>query len=142
MIGVPRNAEQAEVCASLLELRNGSRPSPSARYLVWLCDNRPEWVVAFDNWLGTSCFVVQANTHTRFIPRTLIKATFEYAFGPLKRTLLFSAVDENNDIALRINKFVGFTEVTRFPSIMPDGGALILMSLRRDQCRWLETLNG
>lgn len=139
MISWPTNAAQKEACRELFRLRCGAAPAEDAHYLVWLKDGQPEWFVAFDHWVGHTCQISQAATHTRPFPRQLVKAVFQYAFDVLHRKMIFAVVDEENEPAMRMDRFLGFREEKRWPGMATSGGDLVLLSITREQCRFLET---
>ncbi len=75
-------------------------------------------------------------------PRSLIRAVFRYAFENLKCKVLFGIVEESNEAALRLDRWLGFREVYRVAGCANDGGDLILLEMRREKCRWLGEWNG
>lgn len=140
MISWPTNEVQERACRELVQLRCGAAPGPDAHYLVWVQDNQIEWVVAIDGWVGKTCQLTQANRRTRPFPRQLVKLVFHYVFNVLKREYVFALVDEDNEAALRINKFLGFIEERRWAGMATSGKDLLLLGMPKARCRFLETL--
>lgn len=140
MISWPVNAGQYRACRDLIAQRCGASPANDAHYLVWLQDNEPRYVVGFDNFAGKTVQLLQATSHTGPIPRQFARAVFKYAFDILQKRIVFGVVDSTNERAIKINQFSGFVEEKRWPGMAKSDGDLILMSLTREQCRWLKEL--
>lgn len=138
MISWPTNEAQLQACRELFAKRCGAALPYDAHYLVWVVDNQPTWVVGYYDWVGHTCQMSQANTGTRPIPRTFAREAFRYAFDVLKRKMVFAVVSEGNGQAMRVNKFLGFVGDRRWPEMAKNDHDLVLLTMTRDQCRFLE----
>jgi RimJ/RimL family protein N-acetyltransferase len=83
----------------------------------------------------------QANTGIRPIPRKFAREVFRYAFDVLHRKMVFAVVSEGNEQALRVNRFLGFQEDRRWPGMALHDHDLLLLTMTREQCRFLEKPN-
>ena len=93
-------------------------------------------VVGFDGWNGASCQIHVAG-EGNWVNRELIRCVFDYAFNTAEMKVLIGAVPSGNERAIHFDKRMGFKEVARIKDAHPDG-ELIILSMRRDECRFLE----
>lgn len=140
MISWPTNEYQLQACRELFQLRCGASLPPDAHYLTWVVDNQPTWVVGYYDWVGHTCQLSQCNSGPRPVPRSFAKAVFQYAFDIMKRKMVFAVVSDGNEQAMRVNRFLGFKEVMRWPEMAKYDHDLVLLTMTRDQCRFLETV--
>ena len=63
--------------------------------------------------------------------------TFDYPFNQLGVKKLIGQVPSSNLKALEFDKKLGFKEEARISDVFPDGD-LIVLSMRREDCRWLK----
>lgn len=137
MIVVPSNEEEVTWCRNFLLARGHIEVTASASWLVWEREGMPQWVVAFDSWVGTTCQMHMASQGAMFWPRSLMRVVFQHGFVALKRTHLFGLVNSNNPAAMRIDTWLGFREVYRVPKVHDDGGDLVIFEMTPADCRWL-----
>lgn len=97
-------------------------------------------VVGFDGWNGASCQMHVAG-EGNWVTRELLRATFEYAFKVAGLKVVLGLVPSGNANALRFDRHIGFSEVARIKDAHPDG-ELIVLELRRENCRYLREENG
>lgn len=122
-------------------LSKGVWTTDGAHYLFWLSAVAPQWVVAFDSWLGKTCQLHFAAARTRCPPRGMIRAVFHYAFLIQERELVFGLVDSTNRAALRFDLWLGFEESIRYAGVASTGGDIIVLKMPRSKCRWLKELH-
>jgi RimJ/RimL family protein N-acetyltransferase len=92
-------------------------------------------VVGFDGYNGASVQMHVAGT-PHWISPAVLHAAFDYPFNHLGCNVVFGSVPSGNAEALRFNTKLGFTILAEVPGAHPDG-SLILMALRREDCKWL-----
>jgi RimJ/RimL family protein N-acetyltransferase len=68
--------------------------------------------------------------------RELLCRVFEYCFIKLGVKKVFAPVPSDNLKALELNRRVGFKDEVTVAGVFADCD-LIVLSMRRDQCRWL-----
>jgi RimJ/RimL family protein N-acetyltransferase len=93
-------------------------------------------VVGFNGYNGASIQMHMAGDGGRWITRKLIREAFRYAFKTCGCEVVFGMVPSGNRTALDIDLRLGFQEVAVVPDAHPDG-ALHILAMRRDECRWL-----
>jgi RimJ/RimL family protein N-acetyltransferase len=98
----------------------------------------PKWVVGFDDWMGSTCQLYMASELGYLLPTKLIKATFHHGFNVLKRTHIFGVVNSLNSRAMRLDTWLGFTEVLRVAGAHEGGGDIVVFQMTPETCRWLE----
>ena len=92
--------------------------------------------VIYTNYLGASIQIHITAIKPGFLTRTFLWFAFTYPFEQLKVTTLFGQVQSDNKVALDLDRRLGFKEVLRIDGIYPTG-QLVLLSMTRDECRWL-----
>jgi hypothetical protein len=130
-------AHYQDILASWLCKRIGLVPSPHLRCFGVVQEGELVAVVGFDGWNGASCQMHVAGDGGHWVTRTLLRTVFRYAFADNELKLVLGIIPSGNTAALRFNSHIGFTEVTRIEGAHPDG-ALVIMELRRENCRWLK----
>lgn len=68
----------------------------------------------------------------------LLVPSFEYPFIEQDRKIALIGVLSSNAKSLTMVARLGFTEVCRFPQAWDDTTDMILFSMRREDCRWLD----
>lgn len=127
-----------DILATWLCKRIGLVGSPHMRCIGQVeSDGKIIGVVGFDGYNGASVMMHVAGEGARWVSKSLLYATFDYAFRRLKCNLVLGLVPSGNKAALRFNRHLGFTVECVMQGAHPDG-SLILMSLRRENCRYLD----
>lgn len=72
-----------------------------------------------------------------WVSRHILYAAFHYPFVALKCNVVLGLVPSGNKEALRFNRRLGFETLIELEGGHPDG-ALIMMSMRKENCRWLD----
>lgn len=93
--------------------------------------------VIYQNYTGTSIGVHMAGFNPHWGNRDLLWVIFDYAFRQLGCKKVFGQLPASNTKALEIDLKLGFKIVTTIDDVFPDG-ALIVVALDRDDCRWLK----
>lgn len=121
--------------------RIGYMPTPHLRCIANVTpEGKILGVVGLDGWNGASAQMHVAGEGS-WVSRELIRATFDYVFNVAGLSLVLGLLPSSNDKALRFNRHVGFSEVARVKGGHPDGD-LVIMELRRENCRFLRKENG
>lgn len=78
--------------------------------------------------------------------RALLRLAFEYPFVQQNRGLVIAYVSAKNSEALRLDASLGFRETHRIVDGHSMGVDLVLLEMRKHECRWIsqpqELLNG
>lgn len=85
----------------------------------------------------TRCTLHCAAIGKTWLNRRALFAIFDYVFNQLKVKVVLDTVSSSNEASLRFTKHLGFTEVCRIANAAPDGD-LVIFTLRREDCRWLD----
>jgi hypothetical protein len=95
-------------------------------------------VVGYDNYNGASVQMHVAG-EPGWVDRTILFATFDYPFRVMKCNMVLGFVPSGNKDAIQFNTRLGFKIENELQGAHPDG-SLLIMVMRREECRWLEVL--
>lgn len=73
-----------------------------------------------------------------WISRDLLWACFYYPFVQLGCEYIFGQVPDDNPRALALNHHLGYREIARIPDVYDNGAGLIVIRMRRADCRYLK----
>lgn len=93
-------------------------------------------VIGFDGWNGACCEMHVAG-EGNWISRDLLFAAFDYPFNVGNCSLVIGRIPSGNKSALKLNLHLGFKVEHTIEGAHPDG-SLVIMTMRRAECRWLE----
>jgi len=93
-------------------------------------------MVGYDAWTPNSCAMHVAIEEPIAIRRLIHKA-FEIPFVSFGRGVIFGSVLSTNPRALALDLHLGFRELARLRDAWMVGIDLILLEMRREDCRWL-----
>lgn len=92
--------------------------------------------VLFTNYTQTAIWLHMAGCGGRWASPTFLWVVFDYGFNQLGCTRLYGVVEQANTHALGLDMELGF----EIEAILPDmfaSGAAVVVSMTREQCRWL-----
>ncbi len=129
-----------DLLASWLCSRIGYIPSQAIKCIGNMIDGKIVGVVGFDGYNGASVMMHVAGDGN-WCTRSLLFAAFDYPFKRLRCKMVIGLVPSGNREALRFNERLGFKVENELHDAHPDG-SLVLMTMRRDECRWTEERYG
>lgn len=94
-------------------------------------------VIGYNGMVGRVCMMHSAIDDPSVVDRTFLRAIFSYPFEQLGMTDVLATVDESNSRAREIDERLGFKEMNRLEGSAMDGGDLLILRMRRSECRWL-----
>jgi hypothetical protein len=117
--------------------RIGYVPSPHLKCIgsVDSTESVLRGVVGYDGYNGASVMMHMAG-EPGWIDKAILHAAFDYPFNEMGCNQVLGLVPSGNAAALAINKRLGFEVVAELPMAHPDG-ALVLMRMTRENCKWL-----
>lgn len=138
------------------------REAPPEHY-PWICNRLGLWptagfraleafeadgpirgMVAYDHWAPNSVSVHIAIESAAAL-RAFVKGrapAFHYPFIHSGRGVLLGTVRSDNEKALKLDRHLGFREVTRLKDAAEKGVDVVIMEMRRENCRWLGGTHG
>ena len=130
--------ELQQVAADILLNEIGVQPSADQRAILWVDPKTRdvEWCVGYNAFIGKTCQMHVVNLKGKSTPRTLICAAFDYAFNTAGREVVFGVLNSANPHAVEYDR----TGATVAFSPRDDGGDIVLLQMRRDECRWIKEL--
>lgn len=93
--------------------------------------------VVYQNFTGASIGIHVAAFRDDWINKDMLWVTFHYPFVQLGCKKLFGQVPASNRKALEFDLKLGFKIEATIADVFPDGD-LIVVSMHRDDCRWLK----
>ena len=129
-----------DILASWLCHRIGHMPTQAIRCIGEVRDGQIIGVVGFDGYNGASVQMHVAGS-PGWVTRSILFAAFDYPFNRLKCKMVLGLVPSGNKEAIRFNERLGFQLENELHDAHPDG-ALLLMTMRREECRFLEKRYG
>lgn len=115
--------------------RIGLVPTRHFKCLANVIDGRVVGAVGYDGFNGASVHMHSAGDGN-WVTKKLLWAAFDYPFNACKLGMVIGVVPSGNAQALKFNENLGFTTQCKLEGAHPDG-SLILMTMRREQCRFL-----
>lgn len=92
--------------------------------------------VAYEGFNGRTVWMhVAAVPGARWMSRDYLRACFIYPFVQLGVDAVRGYVSASNKRALEFDKHLGFREEARLEGAAPDGGDVLILVMRREQCR-------
>ena len=90
-----------------------------------------------DSWTHTSVMIHQAIDRPMLLRHRWLEEIAFWVFVVGRRKVMYALVPSDNDKAYKLDLNIGFKELIRLKEAAMDGVDLILMELRREDCRWL-----
>lgn len=140
MIVSARNQAEWNALASFLQHYATVKPTADLQLIGWVSDEgKLVAVVGFNGFIGKVAQIhVAFDKDWHFTPRALLREVFRYAFVTCDREMLIGVVNSRNVKAMRYDLRIGFREAFRFPGMHDDGGDIVLLTMKKSDCRYLE----
>jgi len=129
-----------DVLATWLCSRIGLVPSQNIKCIGNVVDGQIIGVVGFDGYNGASVMMHVAG-EGNWCTRSMLFATFDYPFKRLHCRVVIGLVPSGNKEAIKFNERIGFKLENELHGAHPDG-SLLLMTMRPEECRWMEARYG
>lgn len=97
-------------------------------------------VVGYNGFCGRTCMMHVAGDG-RWVNREFLWAAFSYPFQQLDVVQVFATVASRNTQALRFNYHLGFTLMKTVVRGWGPDDDLLILTMPKNQCRWLEIKN-
>lgn len=137
MIVLPKDQHEWLALAAFLKPAY-VQPSPDLRVIGWVSEGRLAIVVGFNGFLGKLAQIHMAYAPDwHFTPRALLDQVFHHGFITEGREMLIGIVNSKNTKALRMDLHLGFKELYRLPGMHDDGGDVVVLGMKKDECRYL-----
>ena len=98
-------------------------------------------VVGYNGFLPNSCQIHVASTDVYWLNKDLLFAIFDYPFNKLKVKAIIAPICKDNVKSLNLCRKLGFENVADIPYGHPKGD-LIVVAMKRNQCKWLQQGEG
>lgn len=115
------------------------QPTRDLRVIGWVTENKLRMVVGLNAFIGGVCQIhVAMEPGYEFTPKAMLEYVFFEVFNVLKVKQLLGIVNSHNRKAMVYDKHLGFSEITRLPGMHDDGGDLVLLGMKAEDCRYLD----
>lgn len=104
-------------------------------------DGKLVGVTGFNNFLPNSCQIHVASTDVYFLNRWYLNCVFDYPFNKLGVKVIIAPIYKGNVKSLNLCRKLGFEQVADIPYGHPEGD-LIVVTMKRNQCKWLQQGEG
>lgn len=118
--------------------RSGCALTPALRGIEAIDDKGiVRGAVGFDAWLGNAAQMHIA-LDSPIALRALLGPAFRYLFVDCGKDVALGFLPSHNVRALKFDQHIGFREVYRLKDGAAPGDDMVLLELRREECRWLK----
>ena len=94
-------------------------------------------VVGYNNFTEKLCQIHVASTDVYWLNKDLLFAIFDYPFNKVGVKVILAPICKDNHKSLNLCRKLGFEKVAEIPYAHKDGD-LVIMSMKRNQCKWLQ----
>lgn len=94
-------------------------------------------IAVFDSFTVDACSVHFAIDNPLVIKHGFLTEIARHLFIQCGRKRIFGLVPSTNDKALKLDKHIGMEEVARIPNAVKEGVDYVVLSMAKEQCRWL-----
>ena len=111
------------------------------KMIGWIENDELKLVVGFNAFIGKVCQMhVAMAPDFRFSPKAMLKACFKYAFLERNCELVTGLVNSLNEAAMKYDLHLGFKELYRIKGLHDEGGDIVLLGMRKDECPYLSMI--
>lgn len=93
--------------------------------------------VIYDGFTGGCIFMHQAGFDRRWLVGNMLWIVFDYPFNKANVNKVAGTINSDNKELLDFNLRLGFKEEARIKGAYRNGGDMIVMTMDRADCRWL-----
>lgn len=122
--------------AAFLTERTGYVPGGGFRGIACEVHGRMVGFVGFDGWTPNAVWMHVA-VDSPAACRELAQAAFSYAFVDTARGVVLGAIRESNVRSRRLALHLGFRLAGRIRDGWAVGEDVVLLEMRREECRWI-----
>jgi hypothetical protein len=138
VIVFPKGPQEWKGFSEFLQHYAGVVPGRDLQMVGWESGGKLVIVVGLNAWLGKLAQIHMAyERNWHFTPRALLEEVFGYAFVRAGREMLIGLVNSKNTKAMRMDLHLGFRELYRLPGMHDDGGDVVVLAMKKDECRYL-----
>jgi L-amino acid N-acyltransferase YncA len=138
VIVTARDVFEHNALASFLQHYAYVQPTGDMILFGWVTGGALRMVTALNGFIGSVCQIHVASVPGfGYCPREMLAHTFVEAFWNRGVKQLLGVVNSKNVKAMRFDKHLGFKEITRLPQMHDDGGDLVLLGMKVEDCRYL-----
>lgn len=127
---------QDELSAWIADKTDGAYSIETGRFIGYQIGGKIAAVVACTDYNGASCqYHIAIDT---IAPVPFLEFCFDYGFNQLGLNKILTVIDGNNDKSLRFSQKLGFEIAKEIEQAGKNGKSLYIMSMSREQCKFLK----
>jgi|TARA_R110002020_G_C16022634_1_gene752099 L-amino acid N-acyltransferase YncA len=138
MVVVANTQKQIELAAGILYERAFVQPTNDLKALFWYSKKGSiDWVVGYNTWIGRTVqmHVVSSGESN---PKTLAFAAYDYPFNQCGVDIIFGVINSLNKRSITLAEKAGFNEKMRWDKMHDNGGDIVLMEMKKTNCKWIK----
>ena len=93
-------------------------------------------VAGYTNFMPKACEIHIGSVGEHWASKDFIWAVFDYPFNKLGVSVILGQICADNTDALKLNRHLGFKVVAEIPDALMSGD-LVIMAMRKEECRFL-----
>lgn len=138
MIVLPKTPDQWKAMTAFMQHYAGVYPGNDLQVIGWVSEHKLVMVVGFNGFIGKLAQIHAAYAPGwHFTPRAMLREVFHHAFNTAQLEMLLGVVNSKNVRAMKFDLRLGFRELHRLPGMHDDGGDLVLLGMKKAECRYL-----
>jgi len=137
MVVEAKTVNTLQIAAGILYERAFVQPSNDLRALLWYSKKGTiDWVVGYNNWIGKT---VQMHVVSlgEYNPKSMVYAAYEYPFNKWGVSIIFGVINSLNISSINLAVKAGFIEKERWEKMHDNGGDIVLMEMKKENCKWI-----
>ena len=139
MITIPQNKVEYDCMGAFLQALAYVKRSSDLSMVGWVTEDKLRMVVGLNGFIGGVCQIhVAMEPGYEFTPKAMLEYVFHKVFVELGVKQLLGIVNSHNRKAMVYDKHLGFSEIMRLPGMHDDGGDLVLLGMKPEECRYLD----
>ncbi len=113
-------------------------PTADMEHIGWVVNDNLQMVVGINAFMGKTCQMhVAMAPEFKFTPKEMLRVVFKHVFKTKNRELVLGIVNSKNADAMKYDQHLGFKELWRLPKMHDDGGDIVVLGMKRDECRFM-----
>ena len=132
--------ENQEILRQFIEANLEQKMPEESTFIGQENDGKLVAVVCFTGFIKNSCTMHIASIGNNWMTKDLLWSSFDYPFIKLQKKVILIGMNASNKEAVKLNRHLGFEEKALIEDAH-EKGDLLLMTMRKEQCKWLNIKN-
>ena len=138
MVVEANTIDKLRLASGILHERAFVPPTNDLKALLWFSKRGTiDWVVGYNNWIGKTVQMHVVSSRV-YCPKVFVYDIFNYPFNKHGINIIFGTINSLNVKSISLAKKIGFKEKVRWSKAHNDEGDLVLMELKKENCKWIK----